>query len=135
MENCIFCKIVEGEIPSYKLYEDDKVMAFLDIAPVNKGHSLIISKDHFTDIHETPEDVIADMMKIAKKISKGIKEGVGADGINIHMNNEKASGQVIFHAHIHVIPRHNDDGLANWPTKTYTEEERASTAKLITAAL
>ncbi len=135
MDTCIFCKIVSGEIPSNKIYEDDKVVAFLDIAPVNKGHSLVISKGHYIDIHETPEETIADMMKVAKKISKGIKESVGADGINIHMNNEKASGQVIFHAHIHVIPRHTDDGLPNWPTKKYSEEEFAETAKRISAKL
>jgi histidine triad (HIT) family protein len=135
MDSCIFCKIVEGEIPSYKVYEDDSVLAFLDIAPVNIGHTLVIPKEHFENILETPEDLIADMMKVVKKVSHGI-DALGSDGININMNNRAAAGQVIFHSHIHVIPRYADDGFQMWHGRRgYNPGEAAETAEKIREAL
>ena len=136
MENCIFCKIVKEEIPAHKVYEDEDVLAFLDIAPVNVGHSLVIPKKHFIDIHETPSNIMGKIMEVAKKISTAIKAGVGADGINIHMNNEEAAFQVVFHAHVHVIPRFLGDGFKEWQgKKSYTEGEEQITAKKIISAL
>jgi histidine triad (HIT) family protein len=135
MDSCIFCKIVEGEIPSYKVYEDDSVLAFLDIAPVNIGHTLVIPKEHFENILETPEDLIADMMKVAKKVSHGI-DALGSDGININMNNRAAAGQVIFHSHIHVIPRYADDGFQMWHGRRgYNPGEAVETAEKIKKGL
>jgi len=135
MENCIFCKIVKNEIPATKLYEDDKIVAFLDIAPVNIGHSLIIPKNHYPNIYETPEDVMADMMRIATKISKALKS-FPVDGVNITMNNDSAAGQIIFHSHVHVIPRYADDGLGMWKSRRgYNDGEKEETAKKITEAL
>ena len=135
MSDCIFCKIIKEELPATKLYEDDKALAFLDIYPVNIGHALVIPKEHFENILETPEDVIAHMMKVVKKVSHGI-EGLKCDGINITMNNKKAAGQVVFHSHIHVIPRYDGDGFGLWHGKRgYVEGEKEEVAKKIIEGL
>ncbi|MES2023391.1 MAG: HIT family protein [Patescibacteria group bacterium] len=136
MEECIFCKIIEGKIPSTKIYEDDKTLAFLDIAPVNIGHALVIPKTHYPNIYETPEEVMADMIKVAKKISLAIKDAVKADGINIAMNNNHAAGQLVFHSHIHVIPRFSNDGFEPWHGKRpYEDGEMKSISEKITSKL
>ncbi|OGI91658.1 hypothetical protein A2933_02060 [Candidatus Nomurabacteria bacterium RIFCSPLOWO2_01_FULL_46_18] len=136
MENCIFCKIVKGEIPSNKIYEDENVLVFLDIAPVNLGHSLIVPKKHFANIYETPEETLAEMMKAAKKISKALKSELGADGINVTMNNDPAAGQIIFHSHIHVIPRLSGDGFPLWHgRRPYQEGEMNEVEKKIIGGL
>lgn len=132
--DCIFCKIVKGEIPSYKVYEDDETLAFLDIAPVNPGHTLVIPKDHFENLYTLPDEALTRLMLTAKKVALGVKKGIGADGINIAMNNGKAGGQVIFHAHLHVIPRIEGDGLKLWPQKSYKEGEAESVTKKIKEA-
>jgi histidine triad (HIT) family protein len=121
-ENCVFCKIINQEIPAVKVYEDDSVLAFLDIRPVNKGHTLVIPKDHFENIYSVPAELWCRVMLVAQKIAIGIKNAVSADGINIIMNNESAAGQLVFHAHVHVIPRENEDGLVHWPHKSYIDE-------------
>ena len=136
MENCIFCKIVKGEIPCNKVYENDDVLAFLDITPVNIGHSLVIPKKHFKNIYETPEEIMIEMMKVVKKISHAIKKGMNADGINLAMNNEGAAGQAVFHSHIHLIPRIANDGFGLWHGKRpYQEGEKEAVVKKITQAL
>ncbi|MCE9585387.1 HIT family protein [Candidatus Nomurabacteria bacterium] len=136
MEECIFCKIIKGQIPSTKIYEDDKTLAFLDIAPVNIGHALIIPKEHYANIYETPEDTMSDIIKVAKKISLAVKEAVKAEGVNITMNNNHAAGQVIFHSHIHVIPRFSNDGFELWHGKrAYEDDEMKSVAENITSKL
>lgn len=134
MENCIFCKIVKSELPSIKIYEDELVLAFLDINPVNIGHTLIIPKKHFENIFELPEETAIHIMKITKKISSAIKKS-GADGINISINNGKAAGQVIFHSHTHIIPRFTGDNLPPWPARTPRNGELAEIAKKIIEAL
>ena len=131
MENCIFCKIVSGEVPSEKVYEDEHVLAFLDIRPVNPGHTLVIPKDHFENIYTLPDETMARLSLGVKKVAVAIKQGLDADGINLAMNNEAPSGQVIFHAHIHVIPRKEGDGLKLWPQRDYKEGEAAEVGKLI----
>ncbi len=132
MDNiCIFCKIVKGEILSTKLYEDSEALAFLDITPVNIGHTLVIPKKHFENILETPEEIMAHMMKVVKKISHGL-EALKPDGVNINMNNKKAAGQVIFHSHIHVIPRFEGDGFELWHgNRQYEEGEMQKVAEKI----
>src|SRR3989344_662416 len=120
-KDCIFCKIVKGEIPSCKIYEDSDTLAFLDIAPVNPGHTLVIPKEHFENLYTLPDETLAGLILTAKKIAQAIKKGIGADGVNIGMNNEKSGGQVIFHAHLHIIPRIEGDGLKLWPQKSYKE--------------
>jgi histidine triad (HIT) family protein len=104
-ENCIFCKIVRKEAPSSVVYEDSDVIAFMDIKPVSEGHTLIIPKTHFEDIFDIPEEQIAIAYKITKRIASAVKKVTQADGISIVQQNGKASGQEIFHLHIHVIPR------------------------------
>jgi histidine triad (HIT) family protein len=109
MEDCIFCKIIKGEVPSYKIYEDDFVFAFLDINPLAKGHTLIIPKKHKKDIFEVEDlDKIA---IVAKFISKKIKEVLNCEGINIYHASGEAAGQTVFHFHVHIIPRNRGDDI------------------------
>ena len=136
MDNCIFCKIVKGEIPCTKIYEDEDLLAFLDIAPVNIGHSLVVPKEHYVNIYETPEEMVAKMMKAAKKISYAIKDGLGADGINVTMNNDPAAGQVVLHSHIHIIPRITNDGFGLWHGKRpYEDGEKETVAQKIISSI
>ena len=135
-KDCIFCKIIKGEIPSSKIYEDATTFAFLDISPVNLGHTLVIPKNHYVNIYETPEEIISDMMKTVKKISHAIKDGLKADGINVNMNNDPAAGQVVLHSHIHVIPRIANDGFRPWHgQREYLEGEKEVVVDKITQAL
>lgn len=115
--DCIFCKIVAGEVPCYKVYEDDNFLAFLDMYPVNNGHTLVIPKEHYDNIFELPENIASKYFVVVKKISEIVKKIMNADGINIGMNNLPAAGQVVFHSHIHVIPRFKNDGLNHWGNK------------------
>lgn len=136
MTDSIFTKILKGEIPSTKVYEDDSVFAILDINPVHKGHVLVIPKDEYKDIHDIPEELFAHLMVIVKRLAKAVKEATGADGINILMNNEAAAGQVIFHAHVHIVPRFAEDGFRNWPSKkSYNEGEKELFAEKIRSKL
>lgn len=132
MNECIFCKIASGEIPCTKVYEDEETLAFLDIKPVNIGHTLIIPKEHYKNIYETPEKVLSEMMSIGKKISIALKSALNADGINVTMNNDSSAGQVIFHSHIHIIPRIENDGFPVWRGKRdYIDGEKEKVAEKI----
>lgn len=122
-KGCIFCKIIAGEIPSSKIYEDDFSFAFLDIWPVNKGHVLVIPKKHCINLMDIPDDDLGELMIAAKKVAIAVKEGTGCDGISLNMSNEKAAGQEVFHAHVHIMPRFASDGLKQWPHKTYEPGE------------
>jgi len=133
-ENCIFCKIINGELPSKKVHEDDMSIAFLDISPVHIGHTLVIPKKHFENIYNMPDDTASHLIKIAKRIANALKKS-GADGINITINNDKDAGQVIFHSHIHIIPRFKGDNIPMWPNKKPKEEEMTEIAEKITSAL
>ena len=124
-ENCLFCKIVADQVPASKVYEDDETLAFLDIAPNNPGHALVIPKSHFENVYSTPPEIWARVMLTAQKMAIAIKQAVDADGINIHVNNEAAANQLIMHSHVHVIPRHNDDGLPKWQGKPISAEDNA----------
>ena len=136
MDNCIFCKIVSGEIPSSKIYEDENVLSFLDVNPVNEGHSLIIPKKHFENIYDLPDEILCEIIKVSKKLSIKIKESMGADGINVYMNNGITAGQQVPHAHIHIIPRLENDGFTYWHgKKSYSKEERNDAAEKISKAL
>ena len=135
MEDCLFCKIIKGKISSSKIYEDDKVLAFLDIAPVNLGHALIISKEHSKDLFDTSDSTLGDFFPKVKKVAAAVKKATNADGINLEMNNGKAAGQIIFHAHMHIMPRFSGDGLKPWPQKQYNEGEMEMTAESIRKAL
>ena len=109
MEDCIFCKIVKGKIPSEKIYEDEKFLAFLDIFPATEGHTLIITKEHYENIFDMPQDVLKDSIKVAQKIASLLKEKLGAEGINLLNSNNKIAQQEVPHYHLHVIPRYSKD--------------------------
>lgn len=135
MTDCIFCKIVSGDIPSIKIYENDSVYAFADIHPVNLGHTLVVPKKHYENLYSTPDLELSEMISVAKKIANAAKEILPADGINIEMNNDGAAGQIVFHSHIHVIPRKNDDGFRHWKGPERTPEEIQGAAEKIRATL
>lgn len=136
MGNCLFCKIVSNEIPSTKVYEDDYVLAFLDIHPVNIGHTLVVPKAHHTNIYDTPDETLAHIIAVAKKLSIAIKETLSADGINIEMNNDPAAGQIIFHTHLHIVPRFEGDGFKHWRgARGYTEGEETKVAQRISMVI
>ena len=134
-EACIFCKIIAGEIPCSKVYEDDSTVAFVDIAPINKGHMLVIPKEHHETLLDMPEDLMCKVLVVVKKIASAVKKATDCDGFNIGMNNYKAAGQLVPHAHFHVIPRFSGDGLKHWPAKKYEEGEEKEYAEKIKRAL
>lgn len=109
MENCIFCKIINNEIPSYKIYEDDYVLAFLDISQVTKGHTLVIPKKHSNDIFEVDDDSLIKTYQVVKKLSVDLVDKLGANGVNIINNNKAAAGQTVFHFHVHIVPRYDEN--------------------------
>lgn len=112
MENCIFCKIINNEIPSYKVYEDNKFLAFLDISKATNGHTLLIPKKHYANVLECEDNLLGEMMILAKKIAANLMDKLGAKGCNILTNCNEVAGQTCFHFHIHIIPRYNDlDGF------------------------
>ena len=122
--DCIFCKIVKKEIPAYVLYEDKFSLAFLDINPFNKGHSLVIPKKHYGTIGDIPASEIADLAKTVKKVAVAVQKATGAPGINITQNNGRAAEQLIPHMHFHLIPRFENDGIRmSHPKKKYAEGE------------
>lgn len=110
-ESCIFCKILKGEIPSFTVYEDELFKVILDRFPATQGHMLIIPKLHHESIFDMPANVATGIYPLARKMSKVVKEAMGADGINIVQNNGIAAGQAVFHFHLHVIPRYENDGI------------------------
>ena len=120
MSDCIFCKMVAKEIPATVVYEDDDVLAFMDIGPIIKGHALVISKKHYDPVTETPDEILAKLHGVAKRIAAAQLNGLGADGVNIMQNNGRAAGQEVPHIHVHVIPRFSGDGHHwNWNAKKY----------------
>jgi len=120
MEGCVFCRMVAGEIPVAKVYEDEVVFVFLDIGPISDGHTLVIPRQHCTRIHECASDVVADVASRLGKITEAVMVAVGADGYNVLSNNGAAAGQVVEHLHFHVIPRRTGDGVfTEWPSYRY----------------
>lgn len=104
--NCVFCAIATGEIPSFKVYEDDLVLAYLDINPCSKGHTLVIPKAHTTGLLDTSDEVLAQIIARVKKVAAHLKEALPCDGFNILQNNGAAAGQSVFHVHFHIVPRY-----------------------------
>ncbi len=133
-DNCIFCKIAAGEIPSVTVYEDDYFKAILDIAPAACGHTVIIPKDHFKDATEITEEYSSRILEVAAKIGKAQMAALGAEGFNVLQNNGRAAGQSVFHYHMHVLPRKGGDGvIEQWKTGSPTPEELANTALRISS--
>ena len=128
MTDCIFCKIINGELPSSKIYEDDKLLAFLDIQPINKGHVLIIPKQHKVLIAELDNKILGDMISLANKINQAIRQSdIKSEGINLFLADGEAAGQEVFHVHLHIIPRFQKDGFGfifpeNYKNKPPREE-------------
>jgi histidine triad (HIT) family protein len=110
-ENCVFCRIVRNEVPASFVYQDEKVVAFLDIKPAEEGHTLVIPRKHYKNIYEAPDEEITQTFKVAKKIAVALKKAVNAEGITITQQNEKAAHQDVFHLHVHVIPRYTGHRL------------------------
>lgn len=122
-ENCIFCKIAAGDIPSATIYEDDDFRVILDIEPASKGHALILPKDHYANLYELPDELAAKALVVAKKVISKMTDIVGCDGYNVLQNNGETAGQTVFHFHMHLIPRYEkDDVTISWKQGTITEE-------------
>jgi len=133
--DCVFCKVIKRELPSYKVYEDDKVLAFLDIKPVHAGHTLVVPKNHSENIFDIASEDWLAVADVVRKLAIAIEKGVGADGVNIAMNNREHAGQVVHHPHVHIIPRFKNDGLKLMPQRAYETGEAESAAERIRAAL
>ncbi len=131
MEKCLFCQIVRGEIPCHKVYEDEKTLAFLDIAPVNPGHTLVIPKEHFASLEDIPSEELSFVIQAVKKVGAALKQALGVEGYNVQVNNGAIAGQVINHLHFHLIPRLPNDGLKLWPQKSYATGEAEKIAAKI----
>ena len=127
-ESCIFCKIIEGKIPSNTIYEDEDFKVILDISPASKGHALLLPKEHYADIYEIDEDVLGRAMKLAKKLAIHMTEVLDCEGFNILQNNHEVAGQTVFHFHMHLIPRYQNaknDDILMWNHESFTSEEFA----------
>lgn len=109
-DNCIFCKIAAGEIPSQTIYENEDFRAILDLGPATKGHTLILPKEHAANLFELSDETAAKLTPLARKLGKQLVEKLGADGLNVIQNNGEVAGQTVMHYHLHLIPRYKDDG-------------------------
>ena len=127
MSDCIFCKIANGEIPSATIHEDEDFRVILDVAPASKGHILILPKAHFANLYEMPEEQVKEAFGLAKRVATRMKKSLACDGLNILQNNEVAAGQTVFHFHIHLIPRYEDDNVQiKWSAGSLTQEDQAT---------
>ncbi len=134
--DCLFCKIVAKQVPATLIYEDDVVLAFLDIGPISEGHTLVVPKQHFEKLHDCPPDVLEKICSRFEKIIKAIVAGTDCDGYNLLCNNGRAAGQLVEHLHFHIIPRRNADGVFDrWPSFKYPEGKANLIAEKIRSAL
>ena len=135
-ENCIFCKIANGEIPSRTLYEDEDFRVIMDLAPATKGHSLILPKQHYKNLYEIADDTAAKVLPLAKKMANLMTEKLGCDGFNIIQNTNEVAGQTVFHFHMHLIPRYKDDHAGvTWTPGELTDEVRDEVVEKVRACL
>ncbi len=131
-EDCIFCKLANGEYDTYTLYEDEDFRVILDGSPAVKGHALVIPKKHYKDAIDADEDILGKAMVIAARTGNALKKALNCDGINIVQNNGLAAGQTVFHLHIHVIPRYNNDkSIVTWIPGNDTEENYKKIVELV----
>ena len=124
-DDCIFCKLANGDIPTRKIYEDEKFTVFMDMSPASKGHSLVVPKEHYANIYEMPAELVGEAMKVAQKMAVKIKDALGADGFNILQNNGEVAGQTVFHFHMHLIPRYSgqEKDVIFWKPQSVSAEE------------
>ncbi|MCI8400885.1 MAG: HIT family protein [Lachnospiraceae bacterium] len=135
-EDCIFCKIAAGEIPSCTIYEDEDVRVILDLGPASKGHALILPKEHYDDVCSLDEGLAAKLLPLAARIGQAMKSSLGCAGFNLVQNNGRAAGQTVFHFHMHVIPRYEDGAdIVSWTPGSPDSGELAQTAERIREAL
>ena len=121
-DDCVFCKMVAGQIPVTKIYEDEVVLAFLDIGPISDGHTLVIPTQHFEKLHDCPAELLGQVGSRLGRIARAVAAGISSDGYNVLCNNGRAAGQVVEHLHFHIIPRNTGDGLIDrWPAYKYQE--------------
>lgn len=125
-QDCIFCKIAAGEIPCAKVFESETCLAFLDIAPVNAGHALVLPKDHYPTLMDVPAGLGEDLMQTLSRVGKAVMEATGAEGLNLMQNNFEAAGQLVHHVHFHLVPHFADDGLRLWPQAGYDDPDEMS---------
>jgi len=121
MTDCIFCRIAQRTSPAQIVYEDEQVMAFLDITPNTPGHTLVIPKKHYENLLDAPAEEVANVAKVVKKIAPAVMKATNSQGFNVGVNNGEAAGQVIKHMHMHIIPRRQGDGLVMWEGKSYSD--------------
>ncbi len=132
MDDCIFCKIANGQIPSKTLYEDERFRVILDLGPATRGHALILPKEHAANLYELPDDTAGAVMRLAKKMAFTIRERLRCDGLNLVQNNGAAAGQTVEHFHLHIIPRYLNDGQSiNWVPGEPSQEELEAVRKEI----
>ena len=130
--NCIFCKIANGEIPSTTLYEDEDFRVILDLGPATRGHALLLPKNHFANLFELDDETSQNAILVAKKMAGKMKDALGADGFNLVQNNGEAAGQTVFHFHMHLIPRYeNDNAGILWEPGETTPEDMAEVKRLV----
>ncbi len=134
-DDCIFCKIIKGEIPSEKIFENESTFAFLDINPINKGHTLVVPKNHAENIMTIKKEDFVEMMETVRNLTPVIQRAVDADGINIGINNGSSAGQVIFHSHVHIMPRFENDGYKHWGENVEAKKSIKETGIAIRAEL
>ena len=135
-QNCIFCKIAGGEIPSSTVYEDEEFRVILDLGPASKGHALILPKQHYKDLCELDEAVAARVMPLAAKIGKAMKKSLGCAGFNVVQNNGTEAGQTVFHFHVHIIPRYEGGpSMVTWDPGKAEPEELAKISATIREAI
>jgi histidine triad (HIT) family protein len=135
MRDCIFCRIAAGEAPAEPVLETPRVLAFLDIAPVNYGHTLVIPKRHYDNLLDLPDALWLEIGQVCRRVAQALQMTLYAQGFNLGMNNFEAAGQVVFHAHLHVIPRYHSDGLQLFPQESYKPGDLAKTAEQLRKAL
>ncbi|MGV8050772.1 MAG: HIT family protein [Anaerolineaceae bacterium] len=136
MSGCIFCKIIRGEIPSHRIYEDDLVLSFLDANPINPGHSLVMPKKHYATIFETPQEELHACISACRKVGEAVYRAVGASGLNVLQNNFRSACQFVDHIHFHIIPRRDGDSfLAPWRRESATAAEMEEILKKLKAEL
>lgn len=135
-DDCIFCKLANGVFPTNKIYEDDDFTVILDASPANEGHALILPKQHYANLFEIDDEVSAKVFPLAKRVATALKEEFDCDGVNVVQNNGEAAGQTVFHFHVHVIPRYdNDDFKIGWPQNEPDSDAQAALAKRLVAKL
>ena len=131
-DDCVFCKIVSGQLPATKIYEDEVTLAFLDVGPISDGHTLVVPKRHFEKLHDCPADLLGQICGCLGKIADAVSAAMNSDGYNMLCNNGRAAGQLVEHLHFHIVPRSTGDGVfQRWPSHKYPEGRMNEVAERI----